>query len=174
MSEEKVKSGVQTNMILTALILLVLGILFCLKIAASTISIIIGAAMAVLGLVNLIFMAKNKKTYASADGIINAALIAIGVVFIAEKFLTVFLGLIPYIMIVVGVVITIDAFLAKFQRKDKLLIFIAELVIGVAAIVVGFCLLFVEGFQQGASIAFGVILIIAAIAELVTLVMKKK
>ena len=173
MSKERTKKTIETNKILTAVLLIVLGILFCLKIAASTISIVIGAAMVVLGAVNLIFMAKSRKTFASPDGVMNGALIAIGVVFIADKFLNVFIGLIPYIMIVVGFVLAIDAFLARFQRKDKLPIFIIELVIGVASIVVGFCLLFVDGFMQAASIAFGVVLIIAGIAGLVAALRKK-
>lgn len=173
MSKEKTKKQIDKSNILTSVILLVLGVLFCLKIAASTISIVIGAAMLLLGVVNLIFMATKKRTFASADGVINGALIAIGLVFIIDKFLNVFLGLIPYIMIVVGVLLVIDAFLARFQRKDKLPIFIIELVIGIAAIVIGFCLLFVDGFKQSASIAFGVVLIIGAIAELIRAIAKK-
>ena len=173
MSKEKTKKEIETSKVLTAVILFVLGILFCLKIAASTISIVIGAAMVVLGAVNLIFMAKAKKTFASPDGVMNGALLAIGVIFIVDEFLNVFIGLIPYIMIVVGFLLVIDAFLARFQRKDKLPIFIIELVIGVATVVVGFCLLFVDGFKQGASIAFGVVLIIAAVASVVKVVTKK-
>ena len=173
MAKSTTKRKIETAEIVNAVILLALGVLFCFKIAATAIGIMIGVAMTALGLLNLILMARNGKSFASLAGIANSALIAVGIVFIAKHFLSVFLGLIPYILIVVGFVIMIDAFLARFVRKAGVLLFVIELVVAVACIALGFCLLFVDGFAGAASIVFGVFLILLSIYLLIGAFKKK-
>lgn len=169
------KNTTTTRRIILACVLLVVGILFCLKLADNVVSIIIGAALIIYGLSGIIFLSIRNKPLLSVLGIYNAILLAIGIVFIAKNLMGVFISMIPYILTVVGFVLIIDAILGKFQRKTlNTLYMVLELLFGIACVVFGLCLMFVDGFATAASIIFGVFLILIALIDLGFLVIKKK
>lgn len=165
---------VNVSQILYAVVMAGLGVLFCLNIATDVVSIVIGAMLCAFGLVNLILFIAAEVPIASIDGVFNGLLIALGIVFIKDRLISVVVGWVPFILAVVGVIIILDAFLAKFMRKDVLTAgFVTELSVGVLTAALGFCLIFIEGFKTAASIIFGIVLILGAIYSIVMVFLGK-
>ena len=169
MSKEiKFKSKL-TEQIVVSVLLLVLGILFCFKIGTNVLSIIIGVALCVYGLVGIILIASNK------NGIVLAVIIALGIVFMAENFLEVFVYITPYIITTIGFLVILDALLFRFMKNERnLFVFIIELVIGGAAAGLGLALILSADFRASAQIIFGVVLIAGAALNIVSIVSNKK
>jgi len=173
--ETQKNSTVLAEKIITDLILIAIGVLFCLKIASGTVGIIIGVALCLYGAINVVLAATRKHSLFSVQGVLSGVIIALGVAFIAEKLLSNFVRITPYLLCGVGLVFVLDAFLARFHRKDaNLFWFVLEFVVGAACLVLGLCLLFIESFRGSASVIFGVSLVVFGAYELVLLAAKKK
>ena len=164
-----------TEQIVVSVLLLVLGILFCFKIGTNVLSIIIGVALCVYGLVGIILIASSKKSLLTVNGIFLAVIIALGIVFMAENFLEVFVSITPYIITTIGFLVILDALLFRFMKnKRNLFVFIIELVIGGAAAGLGLALILSADFRASAQIIFGVVLIAGAALNIISIVSNKK
>jgi len=163
-----------TEQIISAVALLALGVFFCLGLGTDVVSIIVGSALCLLGLINLVLIAVRLDSFISVSGLFNAFLIALGIIFITQNLISQVAGWIPYILMVVGVVIIAESFLAKFARFDiNTAVFVIELIVGIALFVLGLLLLLVEDFRSAANIIFGVSLILSAVYSLIDLIANK-
>ena len=161
--------------IIVAMVLMAVGVLFCVNLAANVISIVIGVAMCLYGAVQLILLLVDNKSMLCATGLLAGVVIAIGIVFIAKKLLTVFVSMVPYILLVVGVILVVDSLLGYLARKDiHVVMFALELTVGLGCVALGLCLLLVDGFKSSANIVFGVVLIVSSALQLTSLVPAKK
>jgi len=158
--------------IITNLVLLAVGVLFCL---GTKVDLIVGIALCLYGAITIILLASKNRSLFSGGGIFGGVMIALGISFIVGSFLQSFVQITPYVLCAVGGVFLLDAFLAKFQRKDvKTAVFVIELVIGAACLALGLCLLFVDGIKGYERIIFGVSLIVFAAYRLVVMILKKR
>ena len=173
--ETQKNSTITAEKIITDLILIAIGVLFCLKIASNTVGIIIGVGLCLYGAINVVLAATRKHSLFSLQGILSGVIIAIGVAFIVENLLASFVRITPYLLCGVGLVFVLDAFLARFHRKDASVFwFVLELVVGVACLALGLCLLFIDSFRGSASVIFGVFLVVFGVYQLVLRAAKKK
>lgn len=161
--------------VIVALVLMAVGVLFCLQLAGNVISIVIGVAMCLYGAVQLVLLLVNHKSMLCATGLLAGVLMAVGIAFIVKKLLTVFVATVPFILLVVGAILLIDALVGYLARKDlHVVVFALELLVGVACVALGLCLMLVEGFKSWANVVFGVVLIVSAALQLVALMPAKK
>lgn len=167
-------SKTKTEKIVSYLLILVIGILFCLRIAADVVSIIIGIALIVTGAFNITLLAAKKLPIIMPSGIYGGLLVALGIIFIVYKIIGIVMGWIPYVVIVIGTLLFADAFLGKFTRNENVALFVVKLLLGAAAIALGLCLIFIEGFGSWAQVVFGILLIAYAVFCLVSLLVKKQ
>ena len=173
-NEEKVTSTLAEKVV-TDLILIAVGVLFCLNLATTVVSITIGVALCLFGAINIALAIVRKNSLFSPAGIVNAVLVAVGVAFIVLKPLGLFVQIIPYIFCAVGAVFILDACIAKFARKDVgWVMFAVEMVAGVACLALGLCLLFVDALRPKTSVIFGVGLIVFAVYRLVDMIVRKR
>ena len=156
----------KTVNVLTALIFLVAGVLFCIStsLGEKWIGIVVGVGVLLIGLVILLGDFLKEKTLLSRAVVVGSVLTALGIYLIVDGGLVAkILGLIPYILIVVGACVFVDAFLLRFVRNNKnTLAFLGELLIGVALIVFGVLMLTVASFKARLGIVFGILLILYA------------
>ena len=158
-----------------AAILLLIGILLCFNISAVTLSVIIGALLIAYGALTLLFLVIKKRSIATKAGYLACILTAVGIMMIAEKILSVFVYMLPYVLIVVGAVLFADAFLGRYQRHDgNTAVFAVKLSVGAALVAFAVCLLTVKSLADVIPVAFGVSLIVAALALLANLLFIKK
>ncbi|MBO4217187.1 MAG: hypothetical protein J5940_04525 [Clostridia bacterium] len=158
-----------------ACILLVSGVLLCVKLSTDTLSIIIGALLVAYGVLTLGFLVLKRKPIASKTGYFSCLVIAIGIMMIAENTLSVFVYMLPYVLIVIGVVLFADAFLGKYQRLDgNLVLFVVKLSLGTALIAFSICLLTINSLSDVTPIAFGALLILASAVLFMNLFAFKK
>ena len=170
----KVSSTVAER-IVADLVLIAVGVLFCLKLATTVVSITLGVALCLYGVANVVFTIVRKESLFTAAGVLYGVAIALGIACIVLKPLGVFVQLIPYIFCAVGGVFVLDACFARFARKDIGLIpFLFEIVMGVALLVLGLCLIFVESFRSTTSVLFGIALIVFGVYRLIELIVSKK
>lgn len=170
---------------ITAALVLILGILCCIANGSSNlgdyenISLFLGWVFIILGslalVLGLIVALLNKKTFASSDMISAGALLAAGIFFVADKTVAVvligaLLNYVPYVMIVVGFVIAVDAILIlvfgilKKNLKPSLILFIAEIIMAILAIVLGAIALDSKSaLGENKFLIFGIMLIIYAV-----------
>jgi len=168
-------SSAMAERIITDLVLIAVGVLFCLKLATAVVSITLGVALCLYGAVNVVLTIVKKESLFNAEGVLFGVAIALGIACIVKKPLGVFVQVIPFIICAVGAIFILDACLAKFSRKDIGLVpFIFELVMGVAFLVLGLCLLFVDSFRSATSVIFGVGLIVFGLYRLIELIVRKK
>ena len=166
------KDPALAEQIITNLIILAIGVLFCLK---TKVDLTVGIALCLYGVITLVLAATKKRSLFSAEGIFAGVIIALGVAFLADKLLQSFVKITPYILCGVGLVLILDAFLGKFHRKDtKLFWFILELVAGAACLAFGICMIFVDSFKGMESVVFGISLVIFAVYRLVSMILRKK
>lgn len=147
-------------------LLLIIGILFCcsLSIGISGLSVVIGLLLLISGIIftaNAIIVNKNVMTI---NGIIGSLLISLGIVFVINKLAGIVFIFIPWFLIVIGAVLVLECILGYIVRKDMLLVeFIIKLIIAIIAIVLGICLLAIDGFAEYSSILLGIVMIIYSI-----------
>ena len=177
MAKESTKkvSSVAAEKIITDLILIAVGILFCLNLATKVVNITVGVALCLYGAVNIVIAAADGKSLFSALGVWNAVIVALGIACIVLEPLDFFILLVPYVFCVVGGVFILDACLAMFVRKSVgTAAFVLEFAVGAACLALGLCLLFVDAIAARAGLIFGLGLIAFAAYHLIKTLVKKK
>jgi len=161
--------------IVLAVVLFVTGILLCVNIDVVTLSVIVGALLVAYGVFSMLILVLKKRPLASKVGYFSCIIITVGIVLIAEKLLSVFVYMLPYVFIVVGSVLIIDAFLGKFLRMEaSVTLFVIRIAVGAALVAFAICLLTISSFAKITPISLGVILILAAGALVFSMFSAKK
>ncbi|GEM_PF-2321038 len=160
----------KTVSIINAIAILIAGVLFCCSNALGTkwLSVILGVSVMLLGLITLVSELLKEKTLVSKSVVIGSAITALGIFIIVRDIAGTVLGLIPYVFIVVGACVFADAFLLYFWRKNRnVALFVLELLVGAALIVLGALFIGVASFRRFMGILFGIALIVYAIVILI-------
>ena len=172
------KSLSETNVrqLVIASILIVLGVLFCVSLAAlDIINIIIGAAFIVVGAVLLILEVIKNKSLVTGSGIFGGLLIAFGIAIIIGQLLGVLVSFLILVLIVLGAILIVDSvLLIAVRNKKNVTGFVIELMIGIVAFVLGMCLWFIPEFQRFANLIFGIVLIFYGAYLIVDVIVRKK
>ena len=149
--------------ILVSALLLAMGVLFCVGISAA-VSITIGVILCVYGIANIAVIGVARRPIFSIMGVLNGALIAIGVAFCTHDLSTIIVLLMPFIIEVVGALMIIDAFICFFSLKQGgILRFLLVFFGGAAMFSLGLCILYIHDFRMGyAELIFGIMLCVAA------------
>ena len=145
--------------LICAIIMFVLGILFCcsLLVGITALSVIIGILLILSGSMFVINCIINANTIFSVDGLLGMSLIAMGIVVLANNLAGIIFLFIPWMLIVFGSGCLLEAFLSREKIEQKN--FILELIIGIISIILGLCLLLINGFMEYALIVLGVLMI---------------
>ena len=173
--EEKEKMTSFIEKILVSLLMLSMGILFCINIIGA-VSITIGVILCVYGFINLIIIVISRRPLFSVMGIINAAFLALGIAFCVRDLAAVVVSLIPFILSVFGLLMLIDGTICFFFFKQrKFLRLLLFYLLGSSMHSLGISLLTNEGFRNGYSaLVFGIILCISAFALLTYTLINRK
>ena len=153
----------QLKNLIIAVMLMVIGILFCCSLAMGIdgLSIILGVILLVIGSLFLISSIVSNKDVLTTTGLIGVVIATIGIMFIANKLAGIIFVFIPWFLIILGTVVILDAFLGKFFRgENSTLEFVIKLVVGIISFVLGLCLRLIDGFAEYASIMLGILMII--------------
>ena len=158
-----------------AIVLFVLGVLFCCTNFVDVISTIIGVVFIVAGAAFILVSLIQEKSIITGSALLGGLLIAIGIACIVDGFIGAILNIVIWAMIVLGAVLIVDSILRITVRKDKnMLAFGIELGLGVISFVLGMCLKFVPEFGEYVSIVLGVLLILYAVYLILTVFVMKK
>ena len=163
--------------ILTIIILLVFGVLFCCSLAmgVAAISWTVGIFLIVAAVLLFISSYMETKSITAYSGIMSAAIAAFGVYFIVDHLAGIIIGYIPYLLIFIGGYLIIDSFLYLTVRHGKEnLVFGVELALGAVSLALGLCLLFIDDFKEYASLMFGIILILIAVQQIIMFATSKQ
>ena len=174
---KKALSDDKTKQIVIAAVLIVLGILFCVSVAAlDVISIIIGAGFIAAGAVLAISELVRKKSLATGVAGVGALLIAFGLAIILANWLGALTQLLILVLIVFGAFYIVDSLLLILWRDKKNVVgFVIEFLIGAAAFTLGMCMYFgVAEFGKYANLIFGLILILYGAYMLIIAFARKK
>ena len=153
--------------LLCAIIMFVVGILFCcsLLVGITALSIIIGILLILSGVMFVINCIVNSNTVFSVDGLLGMSLVALGIVVLANNLAGIIFLFIPWMLIVFGMGCLLEAFLTRDNNDKKT--FILELIIGIVAIILGLCLLLINGFMEYALLVLGVLMVVYSIVLVV-------
>ena len=158
-------------------VLFIFGLVFCIAsyMAAAAISWIIGLAMIFGAIMLLVSSYESTHSVATLEGLMAAAIGALGILFIVRQLGSRVYYYIPYILIVWGSLLVVDAILFRVVRSNKsATIFALEFVLGVCSIVLGVCLLLIKDFAQYGSLVFGIVLIVSAVFQLYLMLAYKR
>ena len=149
--------------ILVCVLLLAIGILFCFSQNAAA-SITMGVILSTYGIINIIIIGISRRPLISAMGLINAAILAIGIAFSTLDLATVIINLMPFIYTIAGSLMLIDAFYSYFTLKNRS---VARIVVfsifGAGIYSLGMTLLCIHDFGEGyRQLIFGLILCVAS------------
>ena len=157
---------VDLMMLVRACVLLVVGILFCISPVMGTkaLSLILGIALIVLGVVFVTLAIVKEKSLIVPWALIGFLAISLGIYGIIVNAIGRIAGFVPYVLIPFGVLLVADAFMGRFWRKEKsTFLFIVKLVLGIAGLALGICLLTIESFKTYASVVLGAAIIALSI-----------
>ena len=148
--------------IVIAVLLMVIGILFCcsLSIGIDGLSVVIGLILLIIGVLFLVNCFIGNKGIFAIEGILGTIILSLGILFMVHKLAGLIFAYIPWLLVVFGCVVLIDAFLGKYTRNESIVSFVIKLVVGVVAIVLGLCLELIDGFVEYASIILGIVMIL--------------
>ena len=164
-------------LLITAAALFVVGVIFCAAMASATtwLSVLFGIALVVFGVLLAVYAVLEKKRVLNAFGIIGAAAVAIGIAFMIEDFITYILGLVPYVLIGLGALVAADIAIHRIVSEDRRVMgYIAEGVLAAALLVLGICLLAVDGFAAYSCLVLGIIMILFSFYLLLLALTKKR
>ncbi len=154
---------------ISSVITIIVGVTFCFSVRAgfTTISIIMGVVLILLGALGVIAdtFAENHEVLPSGIG--RSILIAYGILCIEMNLQSYVYYFIAYALMVIGGLYIFDAFLAFFARKEPFSMLVIGAVIGAASLAVGICLRTVNGFAEFCSVALGIVLIVYGAFNLV-------
>ena len=176
MAKKKLLSDATTRQVIVAAALLVLGILFCVSVAAlDIVNIIIGVGFIVAGGVLLVAELVKNKSISTSIGLFGGILVAFGVAIIVLNWLGALATLVVIALMVLGALYVVDSvLLIAWRDKKNWKGFAIEFAIGAVAFTVGMCLWFVPEFGEFANLVFGIILILYGLYLLVDAFLKKK
>jgi uncharacterized membrane protein HdeD (DUF308 family) len=163
--------------VITASILIIIGLLFCcsLSMGISGLSVIIGLIVIILGALFMLNSIFSNNGLISAGGLGGIFIISFGITFISSNLAVIIFAYIPWLLVVFGTTLTLDGLLAKFWRKENNSFdFILKLVVGIVSVVLGLCLMIIEGFMEYSSIVLGILLIVYGIYIIFTQFINKK
>ncbi|MBQ4444133.1 MAG: hypothetical protein II896_05740 [Clostridia bacterium] len=149
---------------LVAVFLMAMGVLFCVRISGA-ISITCGVILCIYGVVNLILIGIGHRPLFSIMGVIDGAIIAIGIAFCVHDLSMILVQLLPYIFTILGALMLIDGFIGYFGRKQggKLRVVLFSIA-GAVMFSLGISFFAVEEFRLGyEQLIFGVILCVASV-----------
>ena len=150
-----------TELIAIAL-LIVFGILFITAdyLADNVLSWIFGSILILYAILLLAQAYSETHSLTSVTGILSAFIGAFGVLFIVRNLASIIFAYIPFMLIFMGAYLIIDSIiLITSRRKNDYTLFSIELIIGIAALVIGICLIYVDDFAKYTSLVFGIILL---------------
>lgn len=157
----------QISTLILAGIILSVGILFCFHQALSgIISYIIGASIALVGLVVIIMTAISERNLFNQEGLFGIFIIALGIFFAVNDFVKNIFDFIPYFLVAGGTLLIGDSFFKLFEDR-KTLAFVFELLAGIAILVVGICLFTVQDFKKYTYMVLGIAMIVFALYILI-------
>ena len=176
MAKKKTLSDATTRQVVVAAVLIVLGILFCVSIAAlDVINVIIGVGFIVAGAVLLVAELVKHKSISTSSGILGGILVAFGVAIIVLNWLGALATLLVIALMVIGALYIVDSvLLIAWRDRKNVKGFAVELAIGAVAFTLGMCLWFVPEFGEFANLVFGIILILYGLYLLVDAFLRKK
>jgi len=167
----------QLKKLVLAVLLIVIGILFCCSLAMGIngLSTVVGFILLVIGILFISYTLINHKNALTTNGIIGVIILTLGILFTVHKLAGLIFTFIPWFLIVFGSVIIIDALLGKFLRKDdNLTIFIIKIVIGIISIILGICLRTIDRFAEYASVMLGILMIVYSVYIIFTIFISKE
>jgi len=155
-------SSEELKTIIIAVLLMVIGILFCcsLSIGIEGLSVVIGLILLIVGILFLINCFVGNNGILGIESIVGIVLLALGIMFMIHKLAGLIFAYIPWLLIIFGIVIVVDGFFGKYVRNENLIPFIIKLILGVISITLGLCLELIDGFAEYASIILGIIMIV--------------
>ena len=175
--EKKKLTNEQMSSLFTSVIILVIGILFCCSRAMGVTgtSWLIGISLAVTGITFLVNAVMLHKSMLNSTGLLGSALLAFGAMFTVQDLAQIIFNYIPFLLIVVGAVIFVDAFLRKFAKKEiSTGNCVFQILSGLIALVLGFCLKFIANFAEFASLVMGLIIIAYSLIAMISVFTNKK
>lgn len=152
--------------VVLASLLIVIGLLFCCSLAMGIggLSVIIGLIIIILGALFMLNSVFTNNGLISAGGLGGIFIVAFGIMFISNNLAVIIFAYIPWLLIVLGTALIIDALLSKFWRKENNSFdFILKLIVGGVSLVLGLCLMLINGFMEYSSIVLGILLIVYGI-----------
>ena len=152
--------------IVCASLLIVIGLLFCCSLAMgiSGLSVIIGLIIIILGALFMLNSVFTNNSLISAGGLGGIFIVTFGIMFISNNLAVIIFAYIPWLLVVLGTALILDALLAKFWRKENNSFdFILKIVVGGVSLILGLCLMLIEGFMEYSSIVLGILLIVYGI-----------
>lgn len=167
----------QLKTMIVAILVLVIGVLFCcsLAIGIGGISIIVGLVLLVLGVAMVVNSILGNKSVYSHLGILGCVAMSMGISFLAYKLAGIIFLCIPWFLMVAGFCMILDGILCRFVfGVDGNVAFAIKLVLGIITFVLGLCLQLIDGFGNYASVMLGVLMIVLAIYMLVKIVTNDK
>ena len=168
-------SSDQMKTLVIAVLLMVVGILFCCSLAMgiSVLSIVFGFTLLVVGILFLINSIISDKGIFTTFGIMGVIVVSLGILFIVNKLAGIIFAFIPWFLIVFGCAIIIDSLLGRYSRNNNNMTeLIIKLVVGIVSIILGICLRLIDGFAEYASLVLGIIMIIYSIYIIFTVFSK--
>ena len=157
--------------------LLTIGILFCFSNAMGTkaLSILLGVGFIVVGAVGVFASLYATRSMLSTFALGGCFLIAVGILIITGNLVGLLFELIPWLLIVYGSALIVDALFGAISKRMKAgTLFIVELLLGVALLTLGICLLTVNGFAEFTGLVFGIALIVSAVYDIVLIAKKAR
>ena len=161
--------------LIKSIIILVIGILFCFSksLGEEALSIILGIAFILVGAIAIVSSIVSKKPLLTPFIIVCCVLVGFGVFCIKENIVATIFKIVPWTLLVIGGVAVLDAILLVVQRREQnKIIFVFELLLGIAFITLGILLLTVPKFQAAVGLIFGIALIVYGLYQIVKIVIK--
>lgn len=154
----------QRNMLLIqGVVLLVIGILLCLGKITQAVNIILGVALLLGGLVNIVVCFMEHKSVIRTEGVFGSALIATGILCFIQGLIPVD-RLIMMFLIVVGAITFVDGLLGLLPAVNRKKVpTLVEALVGAVLLTLGLCLWFIPDFAQFASLVLGIAFIVLAV-----------
>ena len=158
------KTDQKTMLLIQGVVLLVVGILLCCSVSLDNIvNVILGVALLLGGLINLVICFIEHKSIIRAEGVFASALIAVGVLCFIRNIIQV-TPLITMFIIVVGVVALLDGLLGLLPAVNRKRVpTLVEAIVGAALFALGMCLWFIADFARFASLILGIAFIVLSV-----------
>ncbi|MBR1867033.1 MAG: DUF308 domain-containing protein [Clostridia bacterium] len=155
--------------VITAVVTIAIGASFCISFnnATDTINTLMGIVLIIAGCLNIALFIVNNQSLINGAGIWSALLIALGIYFIQAQPVNLLINFIPWVLIAMGALFVVDALLGLF-RKEGFPSFILGVIIGLAALALGICLVSFESFRNVSSLIFGIIIVLYGVFQLVS------